>query len=205
MFKAFLVGLYHRILLSYKSTLLGLLVAILAETLAYLGNANGVPPYVHAAIGLIMVPFLAWKDKAVADGTIKMLVILVLALSTQACVAGWKAAFSASPACYGLTAADVSAAEAEIKTCVTDLSAANPVGCAEQAITNYQLDKEMADCVYQTTANEIKSPQGGEAAYSPDAGAPDASSPLQAALSLNKQQTSALELIGQLRARNLRR
>lgn len=85
MFKAFFVGLYHRLWLSYRSTLLGLLVAAAAESLAYFGSTQGVPPYIHALIGLVAAPFLMWKDQAVKDGTIKLLVALFLVSSLSAC------------------------------------------------------------------------------------------------------------------------
>lgn len=77
MLKAFFVDLWSRLWKSYRSTFLGLLVVAVGEALAYFGSAAGVPPYVHALIALASAPFLAWKDKAVAAGTIKLLVCLI--------------------------------------------------------------------------------------------------------------------------------
>lgn len=64
--------LYTRVWLSYKSTLLGLLVAGLGEAIAYAasGSSASIPPWVHILAGLLLTPFLAWKDKAVKDGEI---------------------------------------------------------------------------------------------------------------------------------------
>jgi hypothetical protein len=74
-FKALGTALYERVWLSYRSTILGILVAALGEVLNYFVLA--VPdPKIHALCVLLTTIFVAWKDKKVKDGAIKLLAIL---------------------------------------------------------------------------------------------------------------------------------
>jgi hypothetical protein len=84
MLKAFFVGLftelYHRVWLSYRSTILGIGVAAIGEALNY--TYNTVPdPRIHAACALLTTIFLAWKDRKVKEGVVKLLVIFLFVTS----------------------------------------------------------------------------------------------------------------------------
>lgn len=74
--KDFFIGLYHRVLLSYKSTALGLLLALGADALMQAQASTN--PYIHGIAMMIAVPFLAYKDKAVREGTAKLLIFAAL-------------------------------------------------------------------------------------------------------------------------------
>lgn len=68
--KTFLVELWQRVILSYKSTILGILVLLAGEVFNYL---NGLPnPFVHTVVGLSSAMFVLWKDKGVQEGAIKV-------------------------------------------------------------------------------------------------------------------------------------
>ena len=65
-----------RLFASYKSTLLGLAVAIAVEVVSYFATGTGpsaAPPWVHILASLVLAPLLAWKDKAVKDGEINVI------------------------------------------------------------------------------------------------------------------------------------
>lgn len=83
-FEAFLVAFCHRVILSYKSTFLGLLVA---AAVMLIGAAQSYPNhYVQVVAGLILLPFLAWRDRKVADGTLKLFAFLAFAcIALSAC------------------------------------------------------------------------------------------------------------------------
>jgi hypothetical protein len=125
-----------------------------------------------------------------------------------ACVAGWQAAVKAAPACYGLTAANVSTIVSEGKAIALDAAqCATIAGCpaaVEAALGTYlanqALDDQAYDCVTEAIKLEIKYPHGGEAPYTPDAGPEEAPSALQAAVAMSAQQITALEGIESLQA-----
>lgn len=75
--------LYQRVWLSKKSTILGLLVYGLGEVIIYFQGPTA-PPYARLVAGLVAAPFLAWKDKAVKDGSIALLAILLFASGANA-------------------------------------------------------------------------------------------------------------------------
>lgn len=84
MVKSFLLGLWatlhERVWLSYRSTILGVLVAVLGEALNYFYLS--VPdPRVHAVVALLTTVFVAWKDRKVKEGSIKLLSIGILLFS----------------------------------------------------------------------------------------------------------------------------
>lgn len=81
--KAVGVFLYQRVWLSKKSTILGLLVYALGEVIIYFQGANA-SPYARLVAGLVAAPFLAWKDKALKDGTIAVLAVLLCASGARA-------------------------------------------------------------------------------------------------------------------------
>jgi hypothetical protein len=68
--------LYERVWLSRKSTILGLLVYILGEVIIYFQGPSA-SPYARLIAGLVAAPFLAWKDKAVAEGAIKLIALFL--------------------------------------------------------------------------------------------------------------------------------
>lgn len=75
-FEAFLVAFCHRVILSYKSTFLGLLVA---AAVMLIGAAQSYPNhYVQVAAGLILIPFLSWRDQKVKDGTLKLFILAAI-------------------------------------------------------------------------------------------------------------------------------
>lgn len=92
-FKALLAAvgafLYERVWISKKSTILGLLVYAAGEVLIYFQGPTA-NPYARLIAGLIAAPFLAWKDKASAAGTIKLTIVLLFF--------GSNAAFAQTPA-----------------------------------------------------------------------------------------------------------
>lgn len=75
--------LYQRVWLSKKSTILGLLVYALGEVIIYFQGPSA-SPYARLVAGLVAAPFLAWKDKAVKDGSIALLAILLFASGANA-------------------------------------------------------------------------------------------------------------------------
>lgn len=68
--KAIGIFLRDHVWKSYKSTLLGLVVSAATDLLLQLQHSQD--PKWHLVAALILAPFLAWKDKAVADGTVKL-------------------------------------------------------------------------------------------------------------------------------------
>lgn len=76
LFAAIGAFLYDRVWLSKKSTILGILVYAAGEALIYFQGPNA-NPHTRLIAGLIATPFLAWKDKALKDGVIKMSIILL--------------------------------------------------------------------------------------------------------------------------------
>lgn len=84
-FEQFLVGFCKSVILSYKSTFFGLLVA---AAVMFVGAAQTYPNhYVQIVAALVLVPFLAWRDQKVKDGTIKLFVIafFFVAVTASAC------------------------------------------------------------------------------------------------------------------------
>ena len=79
-FQAFGTFLYERVWLSKKSTILGLLVFALGETLNYLGQLPSIPVNVHLVITAITSVFILWRDQAVKDGKIALFAIIFLFL-----------------------------------------------------------------------------------------------------------------------------
>jgi hypothetical protein len=104
----------------------------------------------------------------------------LLFLPQIGCIASWTAAEKAAPACYGMTSADLGKIATQGKQIVLDA-----VGCASNTATceangeaalgafldGYALDKQAFLCVTESIKLEIAYPNGGEAAYMPDAGA----------------------------------
>jgi hypothetical protein len=89
--KAFFAGigkmLLERVWLSYRSTILGLLVTVFGELLNYFYLT--VPdPRIHAACALLTTIFIAWKEKKVKEGAVKLLTIAFLFCSFGALAAG---------------------------------------------------------------------------------------------------------------------
>ena len=93
---AFGIFLRDHVWKSYRSTILGLGVAIVTDVLLQLKVSPN--PMWHTIAGLVWVPFLAWKDKAVQSGEIistpapsdrstevKLGIIFFLALSLTSC------------------------------------------------------------------------------------------------------------------------
>lgn len=76
LFAAIGAFLYDRVWLSKKSTILGILVYGAGEALIYFQGPNA-NPHTRLVAGLIATPFLAWKDKALKEGVIKMSIILL--------------------------------------------------------------------------------------------------------------------------------
>lgn len=72
-----LVELYHRVILSYRSTFLGLAVVAIGEALNY-AILHTPDPRVHWIVTLLFTIFTAWKDKKVAEGAAKLIPVLIL-------------------------------------------------------------------------------------------------------------------------------
>lgn len=81
--KAIGTFLYERVWLSRKSTILGLLVYVAGELIIYFQGPNA-SPYARLIAGLVAAPFLAWKDKAVKEGTIALLAFMLFASGAYA-------------------------------------------------------------------------------------------------------------------------
>ena len=188
MFKTFLVGLYQRLWKSYRSTLLGIAVAAATEMIAY-GSTPDVPPWVHMLAGVLTVPFLAWKDQAVKDGTIKLLIALFAFSQMTGCTALTRD-LSESPACVGLTLG--SAVDEDIAFVIKLSADLNAAGLAA-ALPAFEAAKgpQQAECIYQLAEAALGHPEV----------VPDAGSPLASALTMNKTaKTGALQNLQAYRA-----
>jgi hypothetical protein len=168
--KAFFVALYQRLWLSYKSTLLGILVAALVEIVGYFaaGNAN-TPPWVHILAGCLSAPLLAWKEQAVKDGTIKLLVLAIFCLNLTSC-AFFQRAAPAVEACAEKDPALVG----QVMQALSDVEEANWIG----ALVALVPDVALRTCIVQAIVDATKS-------VAPVQGVPTGSA---AALAENPQQ-----------------
>lgn len=170
--KAFFVDLYERVIKSYKSTLLGLLIAFIGEAISY-GTANFTNPYVHSALGIVALVFAMMKSKAIADGTAKMLILFVaIGLSLSAC--------SFIQREFGSTIA------ADELACVKDVppdvlakvenalatDGADYVAVIEQA--GIGVGKDLATCAVNAAIADFKAAHAAEAADAGATAGPDA-------------------------------
>lgn len=68
-FDQFMLSLALRVFASWKSTFLGVALALGADILGRLAVDPAMSPYVHTAALLISVPFLAYRDRHITDGS----------------------------------------------------------------------------------------------------------------------------------------